>query len=175
MRTSTGCKEILSTLATGGLIRRWWARRHADRCPRCSTVRDELRQIAEELAAVPPLPVVQRRRWHAAAADHPVKAEPSRAWWTQPALAMAVLGAVGGWWAFRLEEDPPPGPPAVVGVAHPAVREERLRVVEGLRGRVVALTQELDDLHRRADLLDARKEVDALMARLVPRGGSSGL
>ena len=40
---------------------------------------------------------------------------------------------------------------------------------------VVDLAQELDDLRRRADLLDARKDVDVLMARLVPRGGSSGL
>jgi hypothetical protein len=57
----------------------------------------------------------------------------------------------------------------------PVVREEALREVEGLRGGVVALAQELDDLRRRADLLDTRREVDALMARLAPRGGSGGL
>jgi hypothetical protein len=63
----------------------------------------------------------------------------------------------------------------VADVDPTAVREETRRDVEGLRGGVVALAQELDDLRRRADLLDARKEVDALMARLAPRGGSSGL
>jgi hypothetical protein len=136
-----------------------------------------LRQIAEALTDVPPLTAAQRRLWVAAAADV-ITAEPPRASWLRPALAGAfaatVIAAVGVWWAFR-PLGHRPGLPPVVRVAPPAARDETVRDVEGLRGSVVALAQELDDLRSRADLLDARKEVDALMARLASRGGSSGL
>ena len=64
---------------------------------------------------------------------------------------------------------------AVVDVKPQAGSREPLAEVEGLRGGVIALAAELDDLGRRADLLDARREVDALMRRLAPRGASSGL
>jgi hypothetical protein len=175
----TRCEETVTALATGGPIRRWRARWHAARCPRCAAAWDELRQLASALADTPPLAVAERRLWVAAAEDEDeVSSGPSRAWWSRPALAGAlsavVLGAVGVWWSCR-PVDHRPGPPALADVELPAVREQTLRDVEGLRGDVVALAHELDDLRRRAELLDARKEVDALMARLAPRGGSSGL
>jgi len=174
---SIRCEEVVAALATGGVIRRWRARRHAARCPRCAAVRDELRQIAEALAEVPPLTAAQRRLWAAAAGDE-ITAEPTRAWRFRPALAGAlaavVLVAVGAWWALR-PVDLRKGPPAIAEVEPSAVQQEALQDVEGLRGEVVALAQELDDLRRRADLLDARKDVDALIARLGPPGGSRGL
>jgi hypothetical protein len=174
---STRCEEVVSALATGGPIRRFRARRHIAHCPRCAEARDELRQIAGALAEVPPLTVAQRRLWVAAAGDV-IAAESSRASWLRPALAGAfaavVIGAVGAWWAFRPVGHRPALPP-VTHVAPPAAREETVGDVEGLQGSVVALARELDDLRSRADLLDARKEVDALMARLASRGGSSGL
>lgn len=174
---SIRCEEVVAALTTGGPIRRRRALRHAARCPRCAAARDELRQVAEALADVPSLTVAQCRLWVAAAGDE-TAAEPSRAWWFRPALtgalATVVLGAVGVWWASR-PVDLRLGPPTVAAVDITAVREETHRDVEGLRGGVVALARELDDLRRRADLLDARKDVDALMARLVPQGGSNGL
>ncbi len=173
---STRCEEVVAELATGGPISRWRARRHAAHCPRCAAAQDELRQLAEALADVPPLTAAQRRLWVATAGGD-ATAGTSRSWWFRPALAGALaavfLGAVWAWLAFR-PVNHRPGPPAVADLDPPAVREETLRDVEGLRGDVVALAQELDVLRRRADLLDARKEVDALMARLVPRAGSSG-
>jgi hypothetical protein len=174
---NTRCEEVVSAMATGGPIRRWRARRHVARCPRCAEARNELRQIAEALAEVPPLTVAQRRLWVAAAGDV-ITAEPSRVSWLRPALAgafaAAVIAVVGVWWAFR-PVNHRPGLPPVTRVSPPAAREEAVGDVESLRGSVMALARELDDLRSRADLLDARKEVDALMARLASRGGSSGL
>jgi hypothetical protein len=86
---------------------------------------------------------------------------------------MLIVCAVGAWWAFH-PVDRPQGPPAVAVEHAPAVREATSRDVAGLRARVVTLTQELDDLRRRAELLDARKDVDALMARLEPERRASG-
>jgi hypothetical protein len=174
---STRCEEVVAALATGGAIRRWRARRHAARCPQCGAARDELRRVAEALADVPPLTAAQRRLWAAAAGDE-IGAEPSRARWFRPALvgalAALVLVAVGAWWAFR-PVDFRQGPPAVTDVDSSAFRQEALRDVEGMRGGIAVLAQELDDLRRRADLLDARRELDAFMARLGPRGGSRRL
>jgi hypothetical protein len=104
---------------------------------------------------------------------------PLWAWWSRPALAgvlaAVIVGAANGvWWAFR-PVDRRQVPPAVVDVNPPVVREGTSRDVEGLRSCVVDLAQELDDLRGRADLLDARKDVAALMARLAPGGGSGGL
>jgi hypothetical protein len=90
------------------------------------------------------------------------------------ALGAMILVAVGVWWTSRphkLRFDPPGIPSAVPS----AVAEEMPRDVDRLRVDVVALARELDDLRRRAELMDARKDVDALMARLAPPGGSSGL
>lgn len=172
---SNRCEEVVAALATGGPIRRWEARRHAARCPRCAAAWDELRQVAEALADVAPLTAAQRRLWVAAAGD---KTPTGRLWvsWFRPALAgglaAVIVGAVAVRWAFR-PVDRQQGSPSVADVNPPAVREGTFGDVEGLRGRVVALAQELDELRGRADLLDARKDVDVLMARLAPRGGSS--
>lgn len=174
---SMRCEEVMAALAAGRVIRRWRARRHAARCPRCTAARDELRQIARTLADDPPLTAAQRRIWVVAAGEE-IAAGPSRAWWLRPALAGAlaavVLGAIGGWWTLR-PVDLRQGPPIVADVKPSAVEAETVHDVEGLRGDVLALARELDDLRRRADLLDARKEVDALMARLAPRNEASGL
>ncbi len=174
---NTRCEQVVAALATGGAIRRWRALRHAARCPRCAAARDELTQIAETLGEAPPLTVAQRRLWVAVAGDV-IAAMPSRANWFRPALAgllaAVVLVAVGAWWAFR-PVDLPNGPPVIAEVEPSDVRQEAVQDVVGLRGEVVALAQELDDLRRRADLLDARKDVDALLTRLGPRVGSPGL
>jgi len=174
---SNRCVDVVAALATGGPIRRWRATRHAARCPRCAAVRDELRQAAEALADVSPLNAAQRRLWVAAAEDE-IPTVPLWACWLRPALAgvlaAVIVGAIGVWWVFR-PVDRRQGPLAVADVNPPVVRAGRSRDMEGLRSRVVDLAQELDDLCRRADLLDARKDVAAIMARLAPGGGSSGL
>jgi hypothetical protein len=173
---STPCETVVAALATGGPIRRWRALRHAARCPQCAAARDELRQVAEALVGVPLLTPAQRRLWVAAAeAEITVS---TRTWLFRPvlvgALAAVVLGAAGIWWASH-PRDLRPRPSDIAAVDPSAIKGETLRDVEVLRGDVVALARELDDLRRRADLLDARKEVDALMARLAAQRWSNGL
>lgn len=174
---SNRCKESVAAMATGGPFRRWRAMRHAARCLRCAAVQDELRQVAEALAEVAPLTAAQRRLWAAAGRDE-FTAEPARAWRYQPvlagALAALILVGVGAWWVSRLPSLRP-GAPDIASVLPSAAKQETLREVDALRGDVVALAQELDGLRRRAELLDARKDVEALMARLARPGGSSGL
>jgi hypothetical protein len=173
---SIRCEEVVAAMATGGPIRRWRARRHAARCTRCATARDELKRVAETLADVAPLTLAQRRLWVAAAGDE-ISKVPLWTWWFRPALAgvliAVIAGAVGVWRAFRPVDRLQA--PAVVQVTPPGVKEGTLRDTEGLRSRVVDLAQELDDLRARAELLDARKNAAALMARLAPPGVSSGL
>lgn len=171
------CEKVMAALVAGGLIRRFWALRHAGRCPHCARARDELKPIAETLREVPPLTAAERRLWAAVAGDDRTR-EPARAWWLLPAvagtLAALLLAAAGAWRMFRPVDrgvDPPP-----VAQGEPrAGTPKRLPEVENLRGNVLALASELDELKRRAELLDARREVEALMARLASRGAASGL
>jgi hypothetical protein len=174
---SLRCEEFAAALRTGGPIARFRARRHAGCCPRCASVRDDLDRIADSLAEVAPLTAYERRIWAAGAGDE-LAPEPSRTRWLRPALAGVLaatfLAAAWTWWATRPIDWGARLPP-VVDVNPPAGTPESLAGVEGLRGSVVALAAELDDLGRRAELLDARKDVDALLARLTPRPASSGL
>jgi hypothetical protein len=174
---STRCEKVVAAMATGGPFRRWRAMRHAARCPHCAAARDKLRQVALALADVPPLTDAQRRLWAAAAVTE-FTAEPARAWWLRPAMAGAfatvILIAAGVWWASRPWKLRP-APPGIASVPPPTVNEETLPEVDVLRGDVVALARELDELLRRAELLEARKDVEALMARLAPPSGASGL
>jgi acetylglutamate kinase len=60
--------------------------------------------------------------------------------------------------------------PAVVTVVDTKVtRAESLREVDEIRTGVVGLIRELDQLLREADLLDARRDADALELRFAPR------
>jgi hypothetical protein len=165
------CDKVLSALASRGFFGRWRARRHAARCSRCAAVINEIGMIVEELAAVPPLTTADRQRWLRARDD---VAPVSRSWprLNRPALAAAVaavlLVSVGIWLNSRsvyLETSP-----AVVTIVDAKVASaSSLREVEEIRARVVALMGELDQLQREADLLDARRDADALELRFAPR------
>lgn len=172
------CAQFAADLAAGGPVRRWRARRHAARCPRCASVRDGLRRVVRALAEAPPLTAAERRLW-TAVADGEGRAEPAReSRFFRPALAgalaVAVVGVFGGWWASRPVERRS-GPPAVTRVDPLRSVAGPLPDVEALRPGLVALARDLDDLRRRADLLDARRDVNALAARLAPPGLSGGL
>src|SRR6185437_12153617 len=115
----------------------------------------------EALADVAPLTAVQRALWVAAAGDES-PAPPSWVRWFRPALtgllAAAIAGAVGVWWMFR-PVDRHPGRRAIVDVTPSPAKEATPQDVARLRGRVVALARELEQLRERADLLDARNDV----------------
>ena len=60
------CDRVLSSLATGGVVTRWRARRHIARCLECAEAQIRLREITRELAEAPPLTAAQRALWTAA-------------------------------------------------------------------------------------------------------------
>jgi hypothetical protein len=127
--------------------------------------------IVEELAAVPPLTTADRLRW-LRARDEVAPVSLSWPWLTRPTLVAAVaailLVSVGIWLNSRsvyLETSP-----TVVSIVDAKVaRASSLREVEEIRTGVVALIRELDQLQREADLLDARRDADALELRFAPR------
>lgn len=172
---SIRCEEVVAALTAGRPVRRWRASRHAARCPQCAAARDELRRIARKLSDVPPLSDFHRRLWIAAAGDD-AASETSRANWFRPVLAGAsatiLLGTVGVWWASRPVEFQV-GPTTVRLIERAA--DDEAPVGAASLPSVVALSRELDDLRRLADLLDARKDLETLLARLAPRGDSRGL
>jgi hypothetical protein len=171
---SDRCEETLAALATGGWIRRSRARLHAARCPRCASARDDLRRIAGALAEIAPLGADQRMLWADAPGANP--ADPGRSRRPRPALAAAaavlIVGALAAWWASR-PVDRRQDAREIAHVPPPALGTE-VRDEADLGARAAALMQELDDLRRLADLLDARRDADALLARLAPKGESRG-
>jgi hypothetical protein len=170
---SNPCDNFVAAFASGGPIRRWRALRHAHRCPRCAATRDALRQVTEALTEVQPLTGAERGLWLAAAGSE-LPDMPSLVWWVRPALAATIVVALGALWAVRHMEHRD-GAPTVVDVQPPPTIKTNSPNLGGLRVRVVALAQELDDLRARADLLDARKDIDALTAQLASRHAPSGL
>jgi hypothetical protein len=169
------CAHVPTALATGGILSRWRARRHAARCPRCASAAADLVRIADALAAVEPLTPVQRALWTSAAVEDVHDAAPIVSRWLRPALAGGLLAGLLAVVVvimrpgFRGHPEAQPRPPVPApGAAEftrldPAPALERL---DTMRGSLDALAGELADLRRRADLLDARRDADALWTRL---------
>jgi RecB family exonuclease len=175
---SPRCENAVFALATGGLLRRAWARYHAARCPRCAAAQRKLASIAKALADVPPLTAEERRVWTAAIGDGRPAVVVARR--LRPAALVAfaltlVMAIPAAWWMLRRQEKEapplaaPPAAPAIVADTQPLVD------LESLRRDVLALSDELDELQHRAELLDARRDVDALLARFTPTASSNGL
>jgi hypothetical protein len=165
------CDKVLSALATRRFFSRWRARRHASRCPRCAAVIIDLDNLVSELSAVPALTSAERQRWLRACNDVPMV---TRFWprLTRPALAAAVFAGVVVSVGIWLKSRPvylKTSPTVVTVVDAKVARASSLREVEEIRTGVVALIGELDQLRREADLLDARRDADALELRFAPR------
>jgi hypothetical protein len=163
------CNQFLPALTTGGVIRRWRANRHAARCPRCGPIRVEIRQLETDLSAVPTLTSAQRALWTAVADGHPAVGLPSF-WRLSPRLAAAA--ALVAMLAFLAWQQARPPVVRTAPVTAPVMADREL---DGLRANLDQLDHELANLRRQADLLDARREVDALAARFAPRERRSGL
>jgi hypothetical protein len=163
------CDQFLPALTTGGAIGRWRADRHAARCPRCALARDEICRIETELAAASALTAAERALWTSVAEGHPAPVVPPFWVWKSRLAAAAAIAAM-----LALLFWPRAGGPVVrphPDVA-PIVADHEL---DGLRAGLEQLNRELADLRRRADLLDARRDLDALAARYTPHRQSSGL
>jgi hypothetical protein len=173
------CENVLSSLASGGAFARWKARRHSARCPRCDRERRLLENITGELAAAPPLTAAQRALWTAAGTEA-IASRPRWAWVYPAGLAAAtvLLGAIGlKLWSPQLGGvvDQPtvvrfvPEPPEKISTQPP----EHAQLANEMLAKVDRLDHELTELRRQADLLDVRRDADALWAQYAPRKRSA--
>jgi hypothetical protein len=169
------CDRVLSSLATGGVIARWRARRHVARCRECAEAQIRLRQITRELAEAPPLTAAHRALWTAAGVE-PLTSRSRPVWVYHAGLAAAtlLLGAIGlKLWVPQLGGGQDgsnvvqvaPEPPA----PRPVQPSERSKLANEMLAKVDRLDRELAELRREADLLDIRRDADALWARYAPR------
>jgi len=127
--------------------------------------------IAEELSAVTPLTTADRQLWLTACDDVPPVGS-VRPRLARPALVAAVAAVLlvsFGIWLNSRSAYLKTSPMVVMVVDTNVARASSLREVEEIRTGVVALIQELDQLQREADLLDARRDADALELRFAPR------
>jgi hypothetical protein len=165
------CDQVLSSLATGSAVARWRARRHVARCVRCAEAQIQLREITQALAEAPPLTAAQRANWTAASTE-PTASRPRRAWVYGAGLmaATVLLGAIGlklwgpqpvGGAVRLLIARMAPQPPA----PSPVQPSEHGNLANEMLAKVDRLDHELAELRREGDLLDVRKDADALWNR----------
>ena len=174
------CERAVTLLATGGILGRWRARRHAARCQGCAAEVDRLQRIARELSVVEPLSAAERALWTSASTEpRPSAAPPAR---YRPALlagaaaAVVLIVAIGVTLVIRR---PPPMP-----IREPSIVQSRdlpqrpspaeIRELDGLRTRFQSLAQEVAQLRRRAELLDERRDAKALSDRFHRTVGVNG-
>ena len=149
------CDRVLSSLATGGVLARWRARRHVARCRRCAEVQIQLREIARALAEAPPLTAAQRALWTAAGSD-PTASRSWPVWVPLAGLAAAavLLGAIGlrlwgpqpgggGGQSNLVEVAPQPQPPG------PLQPSERGKLADEMLAKVDRLDHELAEFGAR--------------------------
>ena len=168
------CERAVTLLATGGILGRWRARRHAARCPGCAAEADRLRRIARELSVVEPLSAAQRALWTSVSTEpRPSAARPTR---YRPALlagaAAAVVLVVGIGVTIVMRRPPPAG---AVPIPEPSIVQApdvprqappaAIRELDDLKTRFQSLAQDLAQLRRRAELLDERRDAEALSHR----------
>ena len=139
----------------------------------------QLQEIARELADTPPLTAAQRALWTAASTE-PTASRPLRMWVYPAGLAAAavLVAAIG----LKLWGPQPGGrvpPPIVVEgprqhtVPRPDPPIERNKLAVELLAKVDRLERELTELRREGDLLDVRKDSEALWARYGSRKSST--
>ncbi len=155
------CDDVPRLLTTAGPIGRWRARRHAEHCPRCAA----FRSIVRELSDIPPLTDSHRALW-ARAADEAVTVKLARPRLVRPALVGLAAAAVG-LLALRVAWGPVPPVPVKVapgGGEKSDLASATIRGLDAMKDALDSLSGELDDLRRRAELLDARRDADRLLA-----------
>jgi hypothetical protein len=193
------CDQALDALATGGVFRRWLAARHLARCPKCSEQAAGLRQIVEALSDVPPLTESQRQSWMKAADEAPLVSESpgwhalakcehgstrthahtSREHATRPILrgVAGVLLLISLFYSthwFTRHLFLPQKPPIIAAIDPIVIKQTTLRDLDTLQVKSSSLSRELDDLLCEVDLLDARRDVEALQLQLASLGERRG-
>ncbi len=169
------CERAMVLLATGTALGRMRARRHAARCPSCVTQIARTARIANVLTTLEPLTPAQRALWTSASTDPLPTAKP-RFWHRHARLASAAAGltmAVGlAFVALRPSPVRRPvesiGPPVVI-TEKPQRQDSRemMQELDALTSDLNTLSHELAQLSRQAELLDERREAEALTHRFL--------
>jgi hypothetical protein len=181
------CDRAVILLATGGPLGRWRARRHCSRCPNCAAEAARIGRIARALSVVEPLSAAQRALWSSASTDaRPSPSPPARSRrallvGSAAAIALVLVAIVA--WRPSPGPGPRPGPPIVIAEPpappSPGVRSETspetIRELGDLEVQLRALSRDLAQLRGRAELLDERKEAEALSRRFRRPVAARGL
>jgi hypothetical protein len=171
------CDRAVILLTTGGPLGRWRARWHSSRCPSCAAEAARIRQIARELSAVEPLSAAQRALWSSASTDpRPSASRPPRfrrallAGWAAAVVLVLVANV-----AWRLSPGPGARPGPAIVIANPPASPrlgdrsetspETIRELGDLKAQLRALSRDLAQLRGRAELLDERRDAEALARR----------
>lgn len=166
------CEDLWRWIETGNFLQRLLARRHAAKCPGCARSLGDLGAVRRELARAEPLSRAERRPWERA----------SQADTARPAVsgirvallagtsvaALAILAALvwtaWRWGAGRPVEVVSPEPSSVSQAAgRQGIDGDPVRQIRQMKAQLLALSEELEELSRRAAVLDERKRVDQLL------------
>ncbi|QEH32462.1 hypothetical protein OJF2_09330 [Aquisphaera giovannonii] len=173
------CDQVAASLAAGGPFARVRARRHLAGCPSCARDAARLGELTRGLAGVPPLTAAQRALWASAAMGPAPTAGDGRARRRASLAAAAAILAAIGLAAWHRLSRPGDGPrePVVARVpttpdVPPAAAEpsDRERLAREWLARLDRLDRELETLRREADLLDVRRDAEALWGRYAAGG-----
>jgi hypothetical protein len=160
------CERARRALRTGGLVGRWWSRRHLATCPECAAEANALRSIEAALSIVEPLAPEHRQTWMNACRDEaPERRNRPTKYsiafdFVKAAAALIVLGSAV-WFASR---------PGQIDVAtiHPqasnpnSIKQQSLAEIDSLRAQAARLDRDLEALRAQADMLDVRRDVERL-------------
>lgn len=173
------CDAFLTAICSGGAWARLRARRHAAHCERCAAEVDRFERLREELTRTPVVTETHRVLWSRAAEQTPHHVQPMsrspsatrQVRWAQATAAVLVVAAC----VFLITRQD--WQPEVVAVKQPegaAVQETSkqtdLPKLRQLEQSLDELAQELRQLGREAELLDARRELDRLATIYRPLG-----
>ncbi len=177
------CDDCLMAYTTGGLVGRFRARRHVARCAACAEELTQFECVWEELSHAPELSTAHRQMWLQAAVQpplhlRPVLDSPRAAQQLRWALATAAVLLVAAIVLVASRNELPPAEdvalkqPADSVPAEPVESQDLPNLMQ-LEQSLDELSQELRQLGREAELLDARRDLDRLSTIYQPLGSTT--
>ena len=169
------CERAIAALGHGTVFGRFMAQRHAARCQTCAAEAARLARIANALSLVEPLTAAQRALWTSVSTDPRLGATRSTWPWHVRLASTAAVLMLGALFAFIILRSSvfrgpleKAHPPTVITEKPPRrASPELVRELDALTTDFLALSQELAQLSRRAELLDERRDAEALTRRYV--------
>ncbi len=165
------CDRAVKLFVTGGFLGRWRARRHGVRCPTCSAEFSRIGWIARELSAVEPLSAAERALWSSWSVEPRarLRSRSMLARLTVLAMVGAILIGVTLVARRRLQVTDPSAnlasTPVVTVADHLGWPAGATTALDGLGADLQALSLDLAQLRRQAELLDERRDAETLARR----------